>query len=182
MSAILLQNEKACWIVYAAAIEHYNDIIMDAMASQITSLTIVYSAVYSGSDQRKHQSSTSLAFVGGIHRDHGKCFHLMTSSCFMITLPTIMLIEHSNGKWDTLIRPSTCKRYPILMSPGWAKGCLRFGRKSAFLWHHGAGWSSFLSQVLGWFRGTDRWLCHINILRPRKMVNMLQMIYSNIFS
>ena len=38
------------------------------MASQITSLTIVYSNVYSGSDQRKHQSSASLAFVRGIHR------------------------------------------------------------------------------------------------------------------
>ena len=42
---------------------HYNDVIMGAMASQITSLTIVYSVVYSGTDQRKHQSSTSLAFV-----------------------------------------------------------------------------------------------------------------------
>ena len=38
------------------------------MASQITSLTIVYSTVYSGEDQRKHQSSASLAFVRGIHR------------------------------------------------------------------------------------------------------------------
>ena len=43
---------------------HYDDIIMGAMASQITSLTIVYSTVYSGADQRKHQSSASLAFVG----------------------------------------------------------------------------------------------------------------------
>ena len=41
---------------------------MSAMAFQITSLTIVYSTVYSGADQRKHQSSASLAFVGGIHR------------------------------------------------------------------------------------------------------------------
>ena len=38
---------------------------MGAMASQITSLTIVYSTVYSGVDQRKHQSSASLAFVRG---------------------------------------------------------------------------------------------------------------------
>ena len=64
---------------------------MGAMASQITSLTIVYSTVYSGADQRKHQSSASLAFVRGIHRwlvnsPHKcpvtrKCFHLMTASC-----------------------------------------------------------------------------------------------------
>ena len=78
---------------------------MGAIASQITSLTIVYSTVYSDADQRKHQSSASLAFVWGIHRDRwiprtkgqlrGKCFHLMTSSCFKGTraqkVPTILV-------------------------------------------------------------------------------------------
>ena len=48
--------------------DHYSSVIMSAMASQITSLTIVYSTVYSGADQWKHQSSTSLTFVWGIHR------------------------------------------------------------------------------------------------------------------
>ena len=48
---------------------NYNDVIMVAMASQITSLTIVCSNVYSDADQRKHQSSASLAFVRGFHRD-----------------------------------------------------------------------------------------------------------------
>ena len=38
---------------------------MGTVACQITSLTIVYSTVYSGADQRKHQSSASLAFVPG---------------------------------------------------------------------------------------------------------------------
>ena len=47
---------------------HYSDVIMGAMASQITSLTIVYSTVYSGADQRKLQSSASLTFVRKIHR------------------------------------------------------------------------------------------------------------------
>ena len=42
---------------------HYNDIIMGTMASQITSLTIVYSTVYSGVDQIKHQSSAFLALA-----------------------------------------------------------------------------------------------------------------------
>ena len=41
---------------------------MGAMVSQITSLMIVYSAVYSGAEQRKHPSFASLAFVRGIHR------------------------------------------------------------------------------------------------------------------
>ena len=47
---------------------HYNDVIMSAMASQISSLTIVYATVYSGANQRKHQSSVPLAFVRGIHQ------------------------------------------------------------------------------------------------------------------
>ena len=47
---------------------HYNDVIMGTMASQITSLTILYSTVYSGVDRRLHQSSASLVFVQGIHR------------------------------------------------------------------------------------------------------------------
>ena len=47
---------------------HYNDVIMSAIASQITSLTIVYSTVYSGTVQRKHQNSALLAFVRGLHR------------------------------------------------------------------------------------------------------------------
>ena len=47
---------------------HYNDVIMGAIASQITTLTIVFSTVYLDTDQRKHESSASLAFVQGIHR------------------------------------------------------------------------------------------------------------------
>ena len=50
---------------------HYGDVIMSAIASQITSLTIVYSTVYSDADQRKRQSFASLAFVWGIHRGPG---------------------------------------------------------------------------------------------------------------
>ena len=49
-------------------VSHYNDVIMSAIISQITSLTIVYSTIYSGTEQRKHGSSASLAFVWGIHR------------------------------------------------------------------------------------------------------------------
>ena len=49
-------------------VRHYNDVIMGTIASQITSLVIVYLTVYSDADQRKHQISASLAFVRGIHR------------------------------------------------------------------------------------------------------------------
>ena len=80
-----------CWSPLYLTLFHYIDVIMTTMASQITSLTVVYSTIYSDAYQRKHQSSASLAFVWGIHRDRwiprtmcqlrGKCFHLMTSSC-----------------------------------------------------------------------------------------------------
>ena len=83
-----------CWYVLSPTTiihhTHYNDVIMTTIASQITSLMAVYSTVYSDANQRKHQSSASLAFVWGSHRDRwiprtkgqlrGKCFHLMTSS------------------------------------------------------------------------------------------------------
>ena len=59
-----------CFLIghWPADSSHYSDVIMGSVASQITSLTIVYSTVYSDADQRKHQSSASLAFVRGIHR------------------------------------------------------------------------------------------------------------------
>ena len=91
--------------------QHNYDVIMGAMASQITSLTIVYSTVYSGADQRKHQSSASLAFVWGLHRDRwiprtngqqrGKCFHLMTSSWILIIRPEDIL--HCNTATFSLL-------------------------------------------------------------------------------
>ena len=49
-------------------VAHYDDVIMTMLASQITSLAVVYSIVYLGVNQRKHQSSASLAFVREIHR------------------------------------------------------------------------------------------------------------------
>ena len=57
------------FVLWEDKVFHYNDVIMTTMASQITSLTVVYSIVYSGADQRKHQSSASLAFGRGSHRD-----------------------------------------------------------------------------------------------------------------
>ena len=77
---------------------HYNDVIMTMIASQITSLAVVYSTVYSDADQRKHQSSASLAFVWGIHRDRTNgqlrgalMFSLMTSSCDCLSVSEVTL-------------------------------------------------------------------------------------------
>ena len=64
-------NNKSCnWCneTHCVKYEHSSDVMMGTMASQITSLAIAYSTVYSGADSRKHQSSASLAFVQTIHR------------------------------------------------------------------------------------------------------------------
>ena len=52
----------------ATTVQHYDDVIMTMLASQISSLPVVCSIVYSDVNQRKHQSSASLAFVREIHR------------------------------------------------------------------------------------------------------------------
>ena len=57
---------EICWTL------HCSDAIIGAMASKISSLTGVYSIVYSGAYQRKQQSSASLAVVRGIHRSPHK--------------------------------------------------------------------------------------------------------------
>ena len=54
--------------MFLVDLPYYNDVIVGAIVSQITSLAIVYSIVYSDPDQTKHQSSSSLAFVRRIHR------------------------------------------------------------------------------------------------------------------
>ena len=71
--------------------QHYGDVKMGAMASQITSITIVYSAIYSGANQRKKiKAPRDWPLCGKFTSDRwiprtngqwrGKCIHLMTSS------------------------------------------------------------------------------------------------------
>ena len=104
---------------------HYNDIIMGAKASQITSLTSVYSIVYSSEDQRKHQSSASLAFVQGIHRGPVNSPHKWPVTRKMFPFddaimdnvqinPLMMMLKHQaicnhNADQDQITRPRVCE-------------------------------------------------------------------------
>ena len=101
---------------------------MDAIASQITSLTIVYSSVYSGAGQRKHQSSASLAFAWGIQRwpansPHKlpvtrKCFQLMTSSWeWKMHSYTRIQIPHRPCNLNWLYRPNPYTSFPFIIGP-----------------------------------------------------------------
>ena len=65
---------------------HYNDVTMAATASLITSLTIVYSTVYSSADQRKHQSSAPLAFCAGNSPETGEFPAQMASSAENVSI------------------------------------------------------------------------------------------------
>ena len=71
VSAVLLDISEYYYISGELTVPHYGDVKMDTMAS----LTNVYLNVYSGADQRKPQSSVSLAFVRGIHRGPGNSPH-----------------------------------------------------------------------------------------------------------
>ena len=84
---------------------HYNDVIMGAIASQITSLTIVCSTVYSDADQRKHQSSASLAFVRGIHRGPVNSPHKWPVTRKMFPFDDV--IVRCSFRW-MLVRKSKC--------------------------------------------------------------------------
>ena len=104
---------------------HYIDVIMTTMASQITSLTVVYSTVYSDADQRKHRSSASLAFVWGIDWDlwiprtkgqsRGKCFHLMTSS----SVDTLFNSTQLNSKYFYWKYTNTYTDTSTRLKPSW---------------------------------------------------------------
>ena len=76
---------------------HYDGVIMSTIASQITSLTIVYSTIYSGADQSKHQSSASLAFVWGIHRGRVNSANKWPVTRKMFPFDDVIMISQINS-------------------------------------------------------------------------------------
>ena len=82
---------------------HNNDVIMSAMAFQITSLTIVYSTVYSGADQRKLHSSASLAFVRAIHRWPVNSRHKWPVMQKMFPLDDVIMIAFASSHVENVL-------------------------------------------------------------------------------
>ena len=93
--------------------DHYDDVIMSTLASKITSLTVVYSTIYSGADQSKHQSSASLAFVWGIHRGPVNSPHKWPVTRKMFPFDDVIMINGYSG--DKTNR--SCRFFPRLTSP-----------------------------------------------------------------
>ena len=102
---ILPKNNLARWygngpIVYQQMqnfIYHYSDVIMSAMASQITGVTIVYLTVCSGADQRKHQSSASLALTRGTRRWPVTSLHKGPVTRKMAAFDDVIMDDTSNN-------------------------------------------------------------------------------------
>ena len=87
---------------------HYDDVIMTMLASQITSLPVVCSIVYSDVNQRKHQSSASLAFVREIHRGPVNFPHKWPVTRKMFPFDDVIMIPMNSREvnvqsWDSWV-------------------------------------------------------------------------------
>ena len=99
-NALHLPHLPSCLQHHCAS--HYNDVIMDSMASQITSITTVYSAVYSRADQRNIKAPRHWPLCGEFAgarwiprtngQQRGKCFHFMTSSWYFVRWKFIKVV------------------------------------------------------------------------------------------
>ena len=96
---------------------------MGPIASQITSLTIVYSIVYSDADQRKHQSSASLAFVRGIHRRPVNSPHKWPVTRKMSPFDDVIMLLSRE-----------CHRTSLMRSQHWFREWLGAIRHQAITW------------------------------------------------
>ena len=116
-SLLSLRRYFISWARFVLALfwsyhSYYNDVIMGAMASQITSVWTVYS-IGSGVNQRKHQSSAFLAFVRGIHRSPVNSPHKAPVTRKMFPFDDVIM---ARGKWvkstNTELKQNTPKYKP----------------------------------------------------------------------
>ena len=77
---------------------------MGTVATQITRLTIIYSTVYSGADQRKHQCSASLAFVRGIHRGPVNSLHKWPVTRKMFPFDDVIMVPDLQMSYNVLTK------------------------------------------------------------------------------
>ena len=109
------------WIPLKSSNDHYGDVIMGTIAFQITSLTIVYSNVYSDADQ----SSASLAFVRGIHRRPVNSPHKCPVTRKMVLFDNVIMMRNafhvttSSCQLINFVRNTCSERYPNKQSIGY---------------------------------------------------------------
>ena len=158
---------------------------MSAMASQITILMIVFSTVYSGTYERKHLSSASLAFVRGIHQwpvnfpHKGPVTRKMFpfDDVFMdisdLTIITLLNISAGNSIWALHVQ--TKRSTSSILSCDLTQNRLRKSRLTLM--------QARSSCSGGQIRGIAAHCGHIsNILGLNSITQYFQMIFSNAFS
>ena len=91
---INLTHKILCQKIQAIEIWHYTDVIMSAMASQISSLMIVYSTACSGADQRKHQRPASLAIMVSHNCNVHAVHQIVTDSSEILCTRSLMHISY----------------------------------------------------------------------------------------
>ena len=147
----------SCVLLWLAL--HYNDVILSAMASQITSLTIVYSTVYSRRRSKKRQSSASLAFVTGIHRRPVNSPHNRPVTRKMSSFDDVIM-----RTFDNIFQINLIGKRPILSCKTDMKIMGNQSRECILL-------------VISTTKQTQ-----LNSLRPRQMDAIFQTTFSNAFS
>ena len=110
---------------------------MSIMASQITSLAIVFSSIYSGADQRKHQSSVSLAFVRVIHQWPVNSPHKAPVPRKMFPFDDVIMMVYMQRSFCVCTQPMRdgitlqCSR-----SRSWMRQISKLQSGNGFLWTH----------------------------------------------
>ena len=138
---------------------------MGAIASQITSLTIVYPNVYLDADQRKHQSSMSLAFVGRIRRRPVNSPHKSPVTRKMFPFDDVIMIFESLPCWFTLLsharslETNTCLNSSLCLH-WWHRSCCDDNIRWQQSWHYDNSqysayawsvlWCKTYRQEMGW--------------------------------
>ena len=129
---------------------HYNDVIMGAIASQITSLTIVYSTVYSDADQRKHQKLCVTGLCAGNSPGAGEFPAQMASNAENVS---IWWRHHGQVSGVSVMTKFGChiytkldlKRSRALWITVWSSGVTNPFAKAHFV----AQWISFVVAYFG---------------------------------
>ena len=122
-------SSQKCQLCCNITTAHYSDVIMGTMASQITSLTIDYSTVYSSADQRKHQRSASLVFVRGIHRGPVNSPHKWPVTPKMFPFDDVIMAQNKNKSCKNKIKKQMVLTFRTL------KTAIEFGYSIAMQRH-----------------------------------------------
>ena len=109
------------------AIWHYTDIIMSTMVSQTTGVRIVNSTVCLDVDQRKHQSSAWLVFLGSIHRWPVNSPHKGPVTRKMFPFDCVIMIDGQMSKRYISSYLNHC--WVVNHSP---RNNIRYGRRYSF--------------------------------------------------